>query len=122
MAAKTELMRVGDLELLVETTPVAGTEPTSKPGDVGLRVLDAFERAKDAMVEIASSTAEVIGRMAERAARPDHLEVQFGLSIAANGNIIVASASAEATITVTLSYDASKKAEPAPNGQATPGG
>jgi hypothetical protein len=46
-----------------------------------------------------------------RAVRPDHLEVQFGLSFSANGNVIVAGASARATITVTLSYDAAEKTE-----------
>jgi len=111
VAPRTEHMRVGQLELLVEVTPVVGTEPTSRTGEVGLRVLDAFERAKDAIVEVATSTAEVIGRMAERAVRPDHLEVQFGLSFSANGNVIVAGASAGATITVTLSYDAAEKTE-----------
>ena len=122
MAAKIELMRVGEMELLVETTPLAGTEATSRTADAGLRVLDAFERVKDAIVEVATSTAEVMARMAGTAAHPDHVEVEFGLSIAASGNVIVAGASAGATITVTLSYDAAKETEPAAAGPVVTAG
>jgi hypothetical protein len=106
MAAKAELMRVGGVELLVETTPVAGTESTSKIGDAAVQVIDAFDRVKDAIVEVAAAIVEVIEQTGERAARPDHLEVQFGLKVAANGNVIVAGVSAEATVTVNLVYDA----------------
>jgi hypothetical protein len=99
-------VQVGDVELLVETTPVAGTEPTSKLDEAGERVASAFVRAQSAIVEIATSTVDVIKRTAERAARPDHVEVEFGLKFSAQGNVIVAGAAGEATLVVKLSYDA----------------
>ncbi len=86
---------------MVETTLVAGTEPTSALGDAADRVVDAFDRAREAIVEIAASTAEVIGRAADRGAHPDHVEVEFGLK----GNVIVAGVSGEATLRVKLTYD-----------------
>jgi hypothetical protein len=95
------------VDLLVETTPVAGTEPTSALGDATDRVVDAFDRARQAIVEIAASTADVIGKAADRGAHPDHLEVEFGLKISAKGNVIVAGASGEATLRVKLTYDRS---------------
>ncbi len=113
MAGKAQAVRVGAVELLFETVPVAGSEATAKPGDVAGRVVDAFDRVKDAIVEVAASTVEVIERTTQLAARPDHLQVQFGLKVTANGNVVVAGVSAEASVMVTLVYDA-KPAEPAP--------
>ena len=105
MSVQAIPVRVGDLDLLVETTVVAGTEPTSALGDAADRVVDAFDRAREAIVEIAASTAEVIGRAADRGAHPDHVEVEFGLKISGKGNVIVAGVSGEATLRVKLTYD-----------------
>jgi hypothetical protein len=102
-------VRVGDVELLLETTPVAGTEPTSKLDEAGERVASAFVRAQAAIVEIATSTVDVIKQTTERAARPDHVEVEFGLKFSAQGNVIVAGAAGEATLLVTLSYDGKRE-------------
>jgi hypothetical protein len=61
-------MRVGDVELLVETSAaaVAGSQPTSTLGEASQRVLDGFERAEEAIVQVASSVAGTLTRMAER--------------------------------------------------------
>lgn len=106
MAANVVPIEVGGLPLLVEVTTVAGTEPTSKAGDASEKVLDAFERVKDTIVEMAVSTKEVLDKTVGRAVRPDQLQVQFGLNISANGNVIFAGASASASISVTLTYNA----------------
>lgn len=42
MAVRVVSMRVGEVDLLVETVPVAGTEPTSGLDKVGERIVDAF--------------------------------------------------------------------------------
>jgi len=105
MSVRTVPVRVGKLDLLVETTLVTGTEPTSALGDAADRVVDAFDRAREAIVEIAASTAEVIDRAASRGAHPNHLEVEFGLKISGKGNVIVAGVSGEATLRVKLTYD-----------------
>jgi len=96
-------MRIGDVELLVETSPVAGSEPTSKLSRAQDTVGEAFERAQTAIVAVASSTVDVIGQMSERAVRPDQVEVTFGLKFSAQGNVVLAGASGEATLEVTLS-------------------
>lgn len=104
MAGQVVPMQVGDIEVLVQTIPVAGTEPTSTR-DAGERVLDAFERAHDVIVGAATSTIEVLGKLATRAARPDKLEIEFGLGFSIKGNIIVVSGQADATLKVKLTYD-----------------
>ena len=46
-------MRVGGVELLVETTPVAGTEQTSALDKAQEAVAEAFDRAQSAIVAVA---------------------------------------------------------------------
>lgn len=103
---RTIPVRVGDAELLVETVTVAGSEPTSRAADAADGVVDAFSRAQEAIVEVAASTATTIAEAARRGTHPERFEVEFGLAISAKGNVIVASASGEATLTVRLIYDA----------------
>jgi hypothetical protein len=93
----------------VQTLGVAGSEPTA-----GRRTQQALEhagaafcRAQDVIVQVAKSTAEVIEQAAARAARPDHVEIEFGLGFSVTGGVImVAGATGEATLRVLLSYDA----------------
>lgn len=106
MSSRTIPVRIGDVEVLVETTPVAGTQPTSRASDATDRVIDAFDRAKATILEVAASTAGLIEETARRGARPDQLQVEFGLKFSAQGNIIVAGATAEAALVVRLTYDA----------------
>jgi len=106
-------VRVGETDMLVETVVVPGSQQTSKLGDAIGQVSDAFERAQEAIVEVAASTARMIGRTAARGARPDHVEVQFGLLISAQGGVILAKVGGQASLTVTLTYDAhASAAEP----------
>ena len=104
-ASRLIVVRVGDVELAAEAVPVTGTEPTSsKPGKAAEGVLDAFDRAQDAIVEVAKSTAQMIEK-AGAAARPDRVEVEFGLKFSASGGVIIAGVAGEASLKVTLSYD-----------------
>jgi Trypsin-like peptidase domain/Trypsin-co-occurring domain 1 len=54
---------------------------------VGDQIIDAFAAAQVAIVELASSTADVVEKLGQRARRPDQLEVEFGLSFTAKGNV-----------------------------------
>ena len=97
-------MQVGGVELLVETTPVAGTEQTSALDKAQAAVAEGFDRAQSAIVAVAESTVNTIGQLAKRSVRPDEVEVKFGLKFSAQGNVIVAGAAGEATLEVTLNY------------------
>jgi hypothetical protein len=111
MAGRLVPARIGDIDVLIEVVPQAGTEPTVGLKQASRQVGDAFARAQETIVEIAKSTTEVIEKAAARAARPDRFEVEFGLKFSASGGIIVAGASGEASLKVTLTYDS--KREPA---------
>jgi hypothetical protein len=112
-------VRVGDIEVLVETVPVPGSERTAgRLDEAGRRVVEAFDRAQEAIVEIATQLAGTVAAMGQRAVRPDHVEVQFGLSFTAQGGVVVAGASAEASLQVTVSYD--RALAPAVAGAAEP--
>jgi len=114
-------LRIGDVELLAEAVPVAGTEQTS--GRVQRAVEhagEAFSQAQETIVEVAKSTAEVIERAALAAARPDLVEVEFGLRFSVSGGVIMAGASGEASLKVTLTYDSGRQPRPAPQPDAPP--
>jgi len=105
MAGQVVPMRVGGVELLVETAPVTGTEQLSARLDrAQAAVAEAFDRAQSAIVAVAVSTVDTIGRLGERSAHPDEMTVTFGLKFSAQGHVIVAGASGEATLEVSLTY------------------
>jgi hypothetical protein len=106
VAGQVVPMRFGGVEVLVETVPVAGSEPTSVLGDAGEKALDAFDKAREVIVGAAVSTMGVIETLAARAAGPDRFEVEFGIGFSVKGNVIVAGASTDATLKVKLAYDA----------------
>jgi hypothetical protein len=104
VAGQVVVMRVGGVDLLVETVPVAGSEQTSALGKAQAAVAEAFGSAQDAIVAVAESTVSTIGRLGRRSVKPDEVEVKFGLSFSAQGSVIVAGAAGEATLEVTLTY------------------
>ena len=114
MASQLIPVQVGDIQIEVEAVQVAGTEPTSgKTGRAAGTVLEAFTRAQDAILEVAKSTAQMIDR-AGAAARPDRVDVEFGLKFSASGGVIMAGVAGEASLKVTLSYDIAARPAAAP--------
>jgi hypothetical protein len=107
MSGRAVPMRVGDLELLIETSDVVvvGSEATSTLSKATQRVEQGFDEVRDAIVEVASSVADTTKRLAERGAHPDRIEVEFGLKLTMAGSVIVAGAAAEATLRVLVSYE-----------------
>jgi Trypsin-co-occurring domain 1 len=100
---------VGDVEIEVETVPVAGTEATSsRAARAAGNVAEAFSRAQDVIAEVARSTAEMIEKAA---ARPERVEVEFGLRFSASGTVVMAGVAGEASLRVTLCYDTASRRE-----------
>jgi hypothetical protein len=102
---------IGETKLWVETTPVlvAGSQPTASPGDQTGQVVNAFGRARDAIVEVAKEVAATADQLAERGLRPDRVEVEFGLRFTAQGSVFLVAASGESSLRVVMSYDAVRK-------------
>lgn len=105
MAIRVVPMRIGDVDLLVETVAVARTEPTSALDKAGERIVNAFSQARAVIVEMAASTAEVVDKLTQQARRPDTLEVEFGLSFSAKGTVIVVGGEAGAVLRVKVTYN-----------------
>ena len=114
-------VRVGDIQIEVEAVWVAGTEPTSsgKTGRAAGNVLEAFTRAQETILEVAKSTAQMIDR-AGSAARPDRVEVEFGLKFTASGTVTMAGVAGEASLKVTLGYDIAPRPAAAPEAPEAP--
>ncbi len=112
-------VRVGGIEIEVEAVVAAGTEATAggRVSKAAGGVLDAFSRAEEAIMAVARSTAEMIDR-AGVAARPDRVEVEFGLKFSASSGVIMAGVAGEASLKVTLGYDAARPSTVPPAGAA----
>jgi hypothetical protein len=106
MAGQTIPVKVGNLDLIVEASAAAGPGLAPRVDAPVNQVEDAFTRAENTIAGIAASTVEAIRNAADHAARPDHVEVMFGLCFSASGDVVVAGASGQATLQVTLTYDA----------------
>ena len=119
-------VRVGDIELEVETAVAAGSEATAgRAARMAGNALEAFGRAQDAIIEVAKSTAQMIEK-AGAAARPGRVDVEFGLKFSASGTVIMAGVAGEATLKVTLGYDVTARPADVPpaaamTAQASPG-
>ncbi|MDQ3740750.1 MAG: hypothetical protein M3320_06735 [Actinomycetota bacterium] len=109
-------LRIGNEEVLVETVTMAGSEPTGRAARARDEVLDAFQQARAAILQVALETVDAVRGTAAQAVRPSTVEVEFGLKFSAQGNVIVAGASGEATLVVRLSYDAARIADGATGG------
>jgi hypothetical protein len=91
--------------LLVEAVQLPGTEPTASPREISARVTDAIETANETVVELAGKLAATVKRLEDLGRRPDHLAFEFGLSFSVQGNVIIMSSGAGASLKVTVSYD-----------------
>jgi hypothetical protein len=105
MDSQMASIRVHDVDLLVEVIREPGTEETSMIGGATGAITDGLDRARDAIVGIASTVGETLDGLGERALQPDRLEVEFGLKFTMQGGIVVAGASGEATLRILLGYD-----------------
>ena len=108
VAGQLIAVQVGDIVIEVEAVTVAGTQPTASPAKAAEKVREAFGAAQETIVQIAKSTAQMIDR-AGAAARPDRVDVEFGLKFSASGGVIMAGVAGEASLKVTLSYDVAAK-------------
>src|SRR4051812_30034362 len=93
-------VRFADVEVLVEVTEttVGGSEPVSATS----HVVDAYDKAESAILAVTKSVAGTISRLTDAARRPKELQVEFGLSVTVEGDVLIAKGKAGATLAVTL--------------------
>ena len=105
--------RIGQEDVLVEAVVVPGTEKLSSKGRAVDRVQTMLDGAQSVIRSFAEETAGTVARIRQTVGSPDEVSVALGLSFAATGKIIIASSTASASITVTLTYRAAKDGEDA---------
>ena len=99
--------RIGQEDVLVETVVVPGTEKLSSKARAVDKVQTMLDGAQSVIRSFAEETAGTVARIRQTVGSPDEVSVALGLSFAATGKIIIASSTASASITVTLTYKAS---------------
>ena len=103
--------RIGQEDVLVEAVVVPGTEKLSSKGRAVDRVQTMLDGAQSVIRSFAEETAGTVARIRQTVGSPDEVSVALGLSFATTGKIIIASSTASASITVTLTYRAAKDGE-----------
>jgi Trypsin-co-occurring domain 1 len=96
-------MRFAGVDLLIEATDLraVGAEPTSAAS----RVADAYQQVEKAILGVATSFAKTIAELDDEVAKPREASVEFGLAISLEGDIVLVKGSAEATLSISLTYD-----------------
>ena len=112
--------RIGQEDVLVEAVVVAGTEKLSSKARAVDKVQTMLDGAQSVIRSFAEETAGTVARIRQTVGSPDEVSVALGLSFATTGKIIIASSTASASITVTLTYKAAKDGED--NGAGGDGG
>ena len=105
--------RIGQEDVLVEAVVVPGTEKLSSKGRAVDRVQTMLDGAQSVIRSFAEETAGTVAQIRRKVGSPDEVSVALGLSFATTGKIIIASSTASASITVTLTYRAAKDGEDA---------
>ena len=96
--------RIGQEDVLVEAVVVPGTEKLSSKARAVDRVQTMLDGAQSVIRSFAEETAGTVAQIRRTVGSPDEVSVALGLSFATTGKIIIASSTASASITVTLTY------------------
>ena len=100
--------RIGGEDVLVTAVVPPGAEKLSSKSRAVDRVQTMLDGAQSVIRSFAEETAGTVARIRRTVGSPDEVSVALGLSFATTGDIIIASSTASASITVTLTYKAAK--------------
>ncbi|MFF6880397.1 MULTISPECIES: CU044_2847 family protein [unclassified Streptomyces] len=93
-------------EVYIAVQRLPGSEPTSSNlrRVAGQRATEALDHVQRTVRSVAERFSHTVGELSEQATAPESVSVEFGVTIASEGNIVLFSGSAEASVTVTLTY------------------
>ena len=100
--------RIGGEDVLVAAVVPPGAEKLSSKSRAVDRVQTMLDGAQSVIRSFAEETAGTVARIRRTVGSPEEVSVALGLSFATTGDIIIASSTASASITVTLTYKAAK--------------
>lgn len=90
-------------QLYIEIEPQYGSESTSTRGTSPAKLDEVFENAKSSIVAVCQSMVDTV-RKVDAAITPDEFSLEFGIKFKADGSILLASVSTEASLTVKMVY------------------
>ncbi len=96
--------QIGGITVYVDAVTGPGTQKTSSRTEVAERLNDMFVRAQGVIEQMALEIIDMREKLASHAHRPDQLEIQFGVKFTTQGQIIFASAAAEASLAIKIIY------------------
>jgi hypothetical protein len=94
--------------------PSPGSVPAARLQDVSGSAVETFDRA---MVRMRGAAANAVHHMRDMLDPPDEVTVQFAIKLATQAGVVIASASAEANLAVTLKW--TRETPPAADGGKT---
>ncbi len=95
---------IGDDQILVEVLPIPGSQPTGRLDDAKARIVDAAAQIDHVIGSVVAASVRAVTGAASRVHAPTSFEVEFGLKFSAEGNVIVAGATGEASLKIKLLY------------------
>ncbi|MFI6577610.1 CU044_2847 family protein [Nocardiopsis sp. NPDC050513] len=97
---------VDGLDVYVAVQQLPGSEPMSSgvTAAVAKKAAEAVDQVQDAVRGVAAKFGGTVRDLARQATRPESVSVEFGVTIAAEGSLVLFSGSAESSVTVTLTY------------------
>lgn len=97
---------IGGQDVYIAVQRLPGSEPTSSSlrRVAGQKAAEALDHVQETIHSVAERFSHTVGELATQALAPESVSVEFGITIASEGNIVVFSGSAEASIAVTLTY------------------
>ncbi|MEU0238660.1 CU044_2847 family protein [Nocardiopsis sp. NPDC006198] len=109
---------IDGVDVYVAVQQLPGAEPMTSgvTEAVANKAAEAVDHVQDVVRGMAAKFSGTVRELAQQATRPESVSVEFGVTIAAEGSLVVFSGSAEASVTVTLTYPV-----PGPSDGGTPG-
>ncbi|AKH85298.1 hypothetical protein AA958_27140 [Streptomyces sp. CNQ-509] len=93
-----------DVYIAVHRLP--GSEPTSSNlrRVAGRKATEALDHVQNTIHVVAERFSRTVGELAAQTTAPESVSIEFGITIASEGNVVLFSGSAEASVAVTLTY------------------
>lgn len=90
------------MEVELDESEQRGMVPASRAGELATRSKQTFE---EALEHIKPGAEAIVEKLRGMSARPDELEVTFGLKMSANAGAFIAASGVEANFTVLLRWN-----------------
>lgn len=90
------------IEVEVDESEQDGMFPASRRGEIAIKARQTFE---EALEQIKPGAEVIVTKLRSMSAKPDEMEVTFGLKMSANAGAFIAASGVEANFTVLLRWN-----------------